>query len=191
MAIFRIEEYYAAPDGRRTVLGSYQIPDTDPEKVAALLEVLSAADLRGGGYATTAVYLNEEPVTIRVDEHNKLVVDRVGDIKPTSSTPEATLSATDGHTISIHESYTYPDGRRETFGLYRIRADDRRRAAAILEVASARRMRAGGYGEVSVYLDGKPVDARIDEHDELQLTPAGGPPEPPTDSPVTVSRATR
>lgn len=191
MAIFRIEEYYAAPGGRREILGSYRIPDTEPEKVAALLEVLSAADLRGGGYATTAVYLDDEPVTIRVDENNKLLVDKARDARPGGSAPEAAVSATDGHTISIHESYTYPDGRRETFGIYRIRADDRRRAAAILEVASARRMRAGGYGDVSVYLDGKPVDARIDEHDELQLTPAGGPPEPPADSPEAVNRAMR
>lgn len=191
MAIFRIEEYYAAAGGRREVLGSYQIPDTEPEKVAALLDVLSAADLRGGGYATTAVYLDDEPVTIRVDENNNLLVAKGGDEHTGNATPNTAPSATNGHTISIHESYTYPDGHRETFGIYRIRADDRRRAAAILEVASARRLRAGGYGDVTVYLDGEPVDARIDEHDELQLTPAGGPLEPPAESLATVNRTMR
>lgn len=195
MGTFRIEEYYTRADGVRETLGSYRIPETAPEKVAALLDVLSAEALRAGGYAKTAVYLDDTPVTVDVDEHNTLRVVRhdrlsTGNIPQPRPTEPPTIS---NHSISIHEYYVYPDGRRETFSVYHVPAEDRHKAAAILEVANARQLRAGGYGSVAVYLDGKPVDAYVDAQDELQLTPAGGASEPrdngePHPSPTPSSR---
>ena len=172
MATFRIEEFYPREDGTREMLGSYSIPDTEPDKVAALLDVLSAEGRRAGGYPKTAVFLDGTPVTVFVDEHDKLnIVHEKGPEhhEAVSSSPYA-----NGHTISIHEYYVQPDGERRTFGLYRVPANDRRKAAAILEVATARQLRSGGYGDVSVYLDDKPVNTRIDDDGELQLTPVGG-----------------
>ena len=176
MATFRIEEFYTREDGTREVYGSYSIPDTEPDKVAALPHVLSAEGRRAGGYPKTAVFLDDKPVTVFVDEHDKLnIVHEKGPqhhgIVPSS--PHA-ATALDDHTISIHEYYLQPDGKRRIFGLYRIPANDRRKAAAILEVASARQLRSGGYGDVAVYLDDKPMSTRVDDNGELQLTPFGG-----------------
>ncbi len=173
MAMFRIEEYYPRPDGTRELLGSYRIPDTETDKVAALLDVLSAEGLRAGGYLKTAVYLDDTPVDVFVDSHNKLNITRS---KRPQNAGDATLADTSSkpvsdHTISIHEYYVQPDGQRKTFGIYRVPASDRRKAAAILEVASARQLRSGGYGDVAIYLDDKLMSASIDDHDELILTP--------------------
>ena len=176
MATFRIEEFYPREDGTREILGSYRIPDSEPDKVAALLDVLSAEGRRAGGYPKTAVFLDDAPVTLFVDEHDKLTI--VHERGPqhhevVSSEPRA-ANAPGGHTISIHEYYVQPDGERQTFGIYRVPAEDRRKAAAILEVASARQLRSGGYGDVAVYLDDKPVSTRIDNDGMLQVTTVGG-----------------
>ncbi len=176
MATFRIEEFYPREDGTREILGSYSIPDTEPDKVAALLDVLSAEGRRAGGYPKTAVFLDDTPVTLFVDEHDKLniVHEKGPEHHEIVAAPPHAGKALDEHTISIHEFYVQPDGERHTFGIYRIPAEDRRKAAAILEVASARQLRSGGYGDVAVYLDDKPVSTRIDNDGELQITPFGG-----------------
>jgi len=170
MATFRIEEYLPRPDGTHDVLGSYLIPDTEPGKVAALLDVLSAEGRRAGGYSKIAVYLDDDPVNVFVNESNELEITREEGPEHLEIADKKPLPV-DDHTISIREYYTLPDGRRETFGIYRVPASDRRKAAAILEVASARQLRSGGYGDVSIYLDDKPVNASIDSHNELVLTP--------------------
>lgn len=173
MASFRIEEFYPREDGTREMLGSYTIPESEPEKLAALLDVISAEGRRAGGYSKTAVFLDEKPVTLFVDEHDKLnIVHEKGPEhhQLVASPPHAGKTLAD-HTISIQESYLQPNGERRTFGLYRVPANDRRKAAAILEVASARQLRSGGYGDVAVYLDEKPMSARVDDRGELSLTP--------------------
>ncbi|HYW75427.1 MAG TPA: hypothetical protein VFA48_02220 [Gammaproteobacteria bacterium] len=176
MATFRIEEFYPREDGTREILGSYRIPDSEPDKVAALLNVLSAEGRRAGGYPKTAVFLDDKPVTVFVDEHDKLgiVHEKGPEHHELVAAPPLAGKALDGHTISIHEYYEQPDGERQTFGIYRVPAEDRRKAAAILEVATARQLRSGGYGDVAVYLDDKLMSTRIDNEGRLQVAPIGG-----------------
>lgn len=170
MATFRIEEYLPGDDATREVLGSYTIPEGEPAKLAALLDVLSAEGRRAGGYSKLAVYLDDAPVNVFVNENDELEVIREAGPQHQEIADSKPVPAAE-HTISIREYYPLPDGRRETFGLYHVPATDRRKAAAILEVASARRLRSGGYGEVAIYLDDRLMNASIDSHDELVLTP--------------------
>lgn len=171
MAVFQIEEYVPRPDGTREILGSYRIPDTEPDKVAALLDVLSAEGRRAGGYSGIAIFRDGDPVNVYVDEDNNLEIVREEGPQhlDVSDKPPVPVAA---HTIGIHEYYVLPDGRRKTFSVYNVPETDRRKAAAILEVASARQLRSGGYGGVAIYLDDRPMNAFIDDHDELKLTPA-------------------
>ncbi len=170
MATFRIEEYLPRPDGTREVLGSYHIPESEPAKLAALLDVLSAEGRRAGGYSKLAVYRDDRPVNVFVNENDELEITEEAGPQHLELADRKPVPAA-GHTISIREYYPLPDGRRETFGIYRVPANDRRKAAAILEVASARRLRSGEYGDVAIYLDDKLMNASIDSRNELVLTP--------------------
>lgn len=183
MGRFRIEEYYVRDDGRRESLGSYEIADTERDKLWALLQVLSAEALRAGGYANLAVYLDETPVDVFVDAHDHV---RVRPFEGTSALrahrSPAGVVEDSAHVLAIHEYYLHSDGTRETFGIYRVPASERKKAAEILEVASARTLRAGGYGGVAIYLDGQAVNARVDENGELQFKPAKKAPKPPANT---------